>query len=168
MGYLRFHFTSGRELRLYRVESSYGSVMSVAVHGHPTGSSPSLGRFPWSRAVRALSEVVLRAVVASRYTDVQPYVEGERGSLAAALDGALSKEPRWLRECFGVSERGEPVSRRLFIRSNPGRKRLGPVAVALSSRVPRDKILILLNGEIVDTSSELRRMLEDVERIWAV
>jgi hypothetical protein len=165
---LKFHFTSGRELRLYRVESMYGSVMRDAVHGDPADRSSSVGLFPWSRAVRALSALVIRTVVASRESDVTPYVAGEGGSLAAALDGALSKEPRWLRECFGVLESGEPVSRRLFTRSNPGRKRLGPVAVALSSRVPRNKILILLNGEVVDSTSELRRMMEALERIWAL
>ncbi len=168
MVHVKLYFTSGEELRLYRVESRYGSVHRISFNGDHRERGEGAGFFPWSRGVRAMSAVVVRAVVSSCVPGVDPYVKGGRGSLAASLDGALSKEPHWLLDCFGVLDNGAPVSRRLFTRSNPGRKRMGPVAVALASRVPRDNVALVLNGEPVDSQSALLRLLEVLEEAWAV
>ncbi|MEY4669209.1 MAG: hypothetical protein RL518_1908 [Pseudomonadota bacterium] len=164
--YLQLHFTSGTELRLYRLDSCYGSVRRSCLNGDHRDRGEGYGLFPWGRGVRAMSAVVVRGVVSWCVPAIDPYVTGGRGSLAATLDGVLSKEPQWLLDCFGVSDRGTPISRRLFARSNPGRKRVGPVAVALAPRVPRDRVALWLNGELVISQHRLLRLMTELEQVW--
>jgi hypothetical protein len=110
-----------------------------------------------------MSILMVRSLLARFDSTVEPRLSGGPGSIAATLDGALSKEPAWLIDSFGVFPSGMPVSRRLFARSNPGRKRLGPVAVSLVGRVKREDIAIYLNGRLVVESAELRSVLEALE-----
>jgi len=55
-----------------------------------------------------------------------PDLLGDRVYPAASFDAALAKQPLWLVEMFGAYSNGAPVSRRLFVRSNPGFRRGGP------------------------------------------
>jgi hypothetical protein len=106
---------------------------------------------------------MVRSSLASFDPTIEPRLLGGKGSTAAALDGALSKEPAWVLSSFGVFPNGMPVSRRLFARSNPGRKRLGPVAISLASKVKGGDVGIYVNGKLLQADGELREVLEELE-----
>lgn len=166
---VKFFFSKGSsrvdsQARLCRVESRFGSIERCAVTESLGALDSHCGRFRWSRAVRAMSVVAVRTSLATLDPTVEPRITGGRGSFAAALDGALSKEPVWLLETFGIFPNGSPVSRRLFARSNPGRKRVGPVAVSLSSRVRGAEVSIFVNGAKLVCATELRVLLDALER----
>jgi hypothetical protein len=97
--------------------------------------------------------------------DVEPHVIGYKGSLAASLDYAVSKQPTWLVEMCG-SRGGGTLSRRVFIRSNPERKRPGPVIVALNDQsLPGSGIHIVVNGVPVTKEDELRSLLARIPTV---
>jgi hypothetical protein len=88
-----------------------------------------------------------------------PLLVGERGSFAASLDYAISKETHWLVDIFGLSEGEVPHFRRIFKRTNTGRKRSGPVAVSLSrSFLHAGAISIRLNSQELVTIDELEAL----------
>jgi len=162
---LRLHFSRSRtSLRLYKIESQFGDISRCSVVSEVGATRDSIGRFRWSRGVRALSILALRAVLARHDPTIEPRLYGGRGSIAASLDGVLSKEPAWLLDTFGLFPNGTPVHRRLFARSNPGQKRVGPVAVSLARRVDAADIGIFLDGEVCSDPSSLRLMMRDLER----
>ena len=115
--------------------------------------------------MRAFSILVLRSILAPLDSSIEPRLYGGKGSIAAALDGVLSKEPMWLLDAFGVFPNGSPVHRRLFARSNPGRKRLGPVAVSLAPRIKSSEIFIYLDGIECSTLQEFQKLLRELELI---
>lgn len=149
--------------RLLAIEIRFGTIERRAVTESLASSRGDLGTFRWSRAVRAMSCLMIRSSLVSLDPSVEPRLSGGQGTLAASLDGALSKEPTWLREVFGVFPSGSPVSRRLFARSNPGRKRPGPVAVALAPRVNGADIRIYLNGVRLVSQGRLYELLGCLE-----
>jgi hypothetical protein len=59
-------------------------------------------------------------------------LQGCSGSPAASLDYALSKQPAWLSEMFGCDVYDTSFARRLILRTNPERKRPGPVVLAVN------------------------------------
>lgn len=150
-------------VRLCKIHSRFGNIEGSAVSESLGVVHLDAGTFRWSRAVRAMSVVAVRAALATVDPAIEPRLEGERGSLAASLDGALSKEPRWLLEAFGVFPNGTGVGRRIFARSNPGLKRVGPVAIALASRVRGEEVSIFLNGVRLVLYRDLRALLEALE-----
>ncbi|MCB0344147.1 MAG: hypothetical protein KDD66_03485 [Bdellovibrionales bacterium] len=107
------------------------SAPMLAVSGTPGAASErSSGVFRWGGAVLALTQLLVRSKLSS-----SPYVlEGSAGSLASSLDAALSKPPNWLLDMFGIDSHGNSLASKLFNRSNPERKRPGPVGVALNPR----------------------------------
>lgn len=162
---LRLHFTTRRGTpRLHKIESHFGGIYRCSVGGEFGGTPPAIGKFRWSRGVRALSILVLRSLVASFDSSIEPMLIGGRGSIAASLDSVLSKEPSWLLDTFGVFPNGTPVHRRFFARSNPGRKRLGPVAVSLARRVEIGSVTVLCDGTRRSTPAELCALLRQLER----
>ena len=76
--------------------------------------------------------------------------------LASTLDYALSKQPAWLHDIFGTRENGTAEARYLFQRTNPERKRPGPVVVSVSGQaIPPKEVRIVLDGAPIETASEL-------------
>jgi hypothetical protein len=150
-----------------------GEIKSV--RGVPlTGDA---GSFSWSRAVQALAIFFLRSagyrMLAFRAREgcrplKAPYVlEGEAGSPAASLDYAIAKSPQWLQDMFGFTASGDILLRRLVIRSNPERKRVGPVRIAL--RVESSLIIaVMLDGEAVEDGPTLLSMANSIEDRWDV
>jgi hypothetical protein len=78
--------------------------------------------------VKALSVLIAKAAMRPESAILQ----GCSGTLAASLDYALSKQPTWLSEMFGCDADGISFARRLILRTNPERKRPGPVVLALN------------------------------------
>ena len=159
MDEVRLYFTSGKVLRLSCIESVSGSACHLAVASKAAIGQDGNGGFRWSRGVKVLSILFVRLALSTLDTSVEVRIEGGRGSMAASLDGVLSQEPEWLVRMFGLLTQGAPRCRRLFVRSNPGRKRCGPVAVSLSQRIKRESVRIFLNDTHVVDKHCLERML---------
>jgi hypothetical protein len=123
---------------------------------------PAGGSFQWTRAVKALTVLLLRTAIHGNNAVIQ----GEAGSLAASLDYALSKEPTWLSEMFGADPQGRAFARRLFYRTNPERKRTGPVIVNVNPAiVSASRIHVYVDGTRVPPSGLLENILNQFESV---
>lgn len=143
---LTLKFESSLE-RCELVETGFYHPMLCAplrcVRGKAAGAFKNAGTFQWTRAVHALSLLLIRVklnappICSPRETvphTEMPELVGYRGSLAASLDAAISKEPRWLNDMFGTDSRGNCLINRLLSRTNSGLKRPGPVALAFNEK----------------------------------
>jgi hypothetical protein len=146
MDEVRLYFTTGRTLRLFRIECFSGTTRHVAVASRSGVARGDAGVFRWTRGVRGVSILFVQTALARHDPRVAPRIEGGRGSIAASLDGALSQEAAWLDEMFGLSQQRILQYRRIFLRTNPGLKRCGPVAVSCAPRVRSENIRIFLDG----------------------
>jgi hypothetical protein len=134
------------------------------VRGKGAGAYHSAGSFQWTAAVKGLALLLVRAV-----SGLDPHViHGYAGSLASSLDYAISKQPVWISDMFGFDAAGTCLVRRLVRRTNPERKRPGPVVLSLNERfMPSGAITIFVNGipcsreELVVLAAALSR--EDTE-----
>jgi hypothetical protein len=88
--------------------------------------------------------------------DVAAAIDGQGDSPAASLDYALSKQPLWLQDMFGVTPHGKAISKLLFRRMNPDRKRPGPVTVFIPNG--DFDVLIEVDGEVLQGESSLRHL----------
>jgi hypothetical protein len=106
----------------------------------------------------------LKAKLLGENVQIEPMLSGGAHSLAASLDYAISKQPQWLLDMFGVSARGQSNAKRLFHVTNSHRKQSGPVAISLNSRVcPHDCVEVVLDGKCVVVDDLLRTVLDAVE-----
>lgn len=133
------------------------------------------GNFRWSSGVRGLALLLVKHAVAAEIGakgaaagGPSAGIEGDEGSLAASLDYAISKQPRWIDEMFGTTPQGVPISKLLFRRINPDRKRPGPVTVFIPNT--DFGVLIEVNGksargvrEFLDLERRLTLFAESVK-----
>jgi hypothetical protein len=63
------------------------------------------------------------------------FLSGEAGTLASSLDAIFYKDSYWLTDLFGSDERGVSNARRIFPRTNPGRRKPGPVEFGLNRKI---------------------------------
>ena len=135
------------------------------VRGRTSGAFIGYGTFQWSHAVRALSTLFLKyAAACSNHEVVDAKLSGSHGSLAASLDYAIDKGPVWLADMFGLDSQGRMLARRAFLRTNPGRKRAGPVVIAVnSSFLASQSIKISLNGVPLREHHELALLAKKLE-----
>jgi hypothetical protein len=134
----------------------------TSVRGKSGGALRAAGSFQWTSAVRALALLAVRT--ASTPSDA--LLRGLGNSLAASLDYAISKQPMWLTEMFGCDQQGISLARRLILRTNPERKRPGPVTLGINqSFLPASQITIFVNGALCDeeTLMALRCQLGDAD-----
>jgi hypothetical protein len=159
MDRLKLHFVGDEDPALFQTEYIFDGSCVQAVRGKTSGAFSGQGSFHWSVAVRALSVLAIQTSMVSLGHWCDPMLVGDKGSLAASLDYAISKETSWLIDIFGVSENKVPHFRRVFKRTNSGRKRSGPVAVALSKSFLRPgAILIRLNSRDLLSIPELESL----------
>jgi hypothetical protein len=128
-----------RELKLYfeaaqLVEVAFCDGLTSdfrrSVRGKGTGAHKCAGSFQWTAAVKGLSLLSVRTVAQIK----EPLIQGCSGSLAASLDYAISKQPMWLTEMFGCDQSGISLLRRMILRTNPERKRPGPVVLSFNQK----------------------------------
>jgi len=163
MDYLKLHFVGDQDPSLFQTECLIGGRRIHAVRGKTSGAFAGQGSFHWSVAVRALSVLAIQTSMTVLGHPSDPILVGDRGSHAASLDYAISKETHWLLDMFGVSDGELPNFRRVFKRTNSGRKRSGPVAVSFSkSFLQTGAILIRLNSRELVTIAEHQALLEKV------
>jgi len=155
---LRFSSITNPELDRFEFVNSVGA-RQVSVRGRDGGAlaRASTGTFPWTRAVKALSVLVLRTYLSHVDEGVIPVISGYRGSMAASLDYALSKEPQWIVDLFGTDSSGRASARRLVKRTNPECKRPGPVFLGLNEHlIDASSIEIIVGGERINSEGARR------------
>ena len=162
MNRLYLFFTHGSAAKLYRTEFWMGESCFVSARGAKSNASQSEGVFQWTKGVRALSILGVITALARCDKNVAPRLEGQRPSVATWLDGVLSKEPAWVVDMFGNHINGAPAVRRLFVRSNPGGKRPGPVAVSFAPSLINGEIKIYLDGKQLVDPEQLGTLLREL------
>jgi hypothetical protein len=116
----------------------------VSVRGKTGGPFRSAGSFQWTSAVKALSLLLVKTCA----TPSDALLRGFANSLAASLDYAISKQPLWLTEMFGCDQQGISLARRLILRTNPERKRPGPVTLGINQAyIPTSQVSIFVDGK---------------------
>lgn len=128
---------------------------------------PSLktGSFTWSKAVKAMVLLLLKAkrMTSNSQLPSVSTLSGFRHSLATSLDDALCKAPMWLADMFGVDSNGKLIAKRLFPVRNSGAKRPEPVVIALNGNtLPPGHIKIFLNGHEETSPETLSFLIESI------
>ncbi len=153
---LKLYFEAEQLIEV-KFKESDTSEERCSIRGKTGGAYRRAGSFQWTSAVRALSLLAVKAIA----TPEDALIQGEGGSLAASLDYAMSKQPEWLTDLFGCDREGVSYARRLILRTNPERKRPGPVVLALNSvYMPLSSIVVYVNGMVA--SCEQIDALKDV------
>lgn len=162
---VKLTFCSGVTIELLRVDLSHvGANTQISVRGKTSGAFRGAGTFQWSSAVRAVASIFLKAKLSDEGSNSDPMLIGEAKSLAASLDYALTKQPTWILDMFGVSANGRCQAKRLFRVTNSHRKRPGPVCLSVNLHAcPIDCVEIVLDGQTMTNPEELRAMLSEIE-----
>ena len=158
---LELHLNKGNVPELYRV-SFYHSLLNEprnSFRGKATGGLDSQLTFQWTPAVQALVIFLLENAACEIQGIDQPKLSGTKSSLAATLDYAISKQPQWILDIFGSDRKGRSLLRKLIRRSNPERKRPGPVVLTLNQAALCPKnISVFLDGAAVTEGKELQEL----------
>ena len=165
--YFRLSFVGNRNPELFETSFAHPAIIEVktVIRGKSGGAFSHCGSFQWTRAVKALCNLVLRAVYHHRKGDspVLPILVGDTQSLAASLDYAIDKHPIWLIDMFGLDGAGNPTVRRMLRRTNPGRKRPGPTAIGLNMNfLPIEGIEISWKGRTLKSADEILELLDAI------
>lgn len=125
------------------------------------------GSFQWTRAVRALAVLLLRYKLSCEGCSAESRIEGRKGTLASSLDYAISKQPLWLLDMFGVDGAGRSNARRLLIVSNPNLKFAGPLAISVNERYlkPQSISIRMLEDSQLNSSAATIKLLEAIEMV---
>jgi hypothetical protein len=166
------HFAGNADVQLVeaRFIDRVSGATRVTVRGKTAGAFRDAGTFQWTSAVRGLCILLGKSKMVHLVGDGHSTanISGLQGSLAASLDYAITKQPIWIREMFGSDMQGNTLAQRLISRTNPNRKRPGPVVLALNERaVSLADIVIFWNGksvEAVETMKSLLLNLGDVDQ----
>lgn len=166
---LSLYFSSSRQTELTRCEFTQRHYPSplLSVRGKTNGAYQGAGTFQWSTGVRGVCYLALRTILSSlpEGASIQPYIMGEKETLAASLDYAISKQPDWIVEMFGRDKVGNAFAKRLFNRTNAERKRAGPVVVAFNEHILSPaNISIALDGKLIRDCETLALIANHVER----
>lgn len=141
------------------------------VRGKSPGAYEGYSTFQWSKAVQGLSLLILRAKIEQSLDPnsqgmLRPHIVGYALSQAASLDYALDKQTPWLLDMLGWDRNGLALARRAITRTNPGRKREGPVALSLNTKfLVASDIKIYLHGREVSEVSRLVYLAQKVSKL---
>ena len=168
---LHFSGTVTPELTEVRFGCPGGDEQFISVRGFKLQNGAN-GTFQWSRAVQAVSVLLLKTkaycVAQDRSGLPFPVIAGERNSLASSLDYALAKQPLWLLDMFGVQEDGKSTADLLFPRRNRERKRPGPVIISVEQALLRpENIAVFYNRLLVSDASALNSIEQSIAAAFA-
>ncbi len=140
----------------------------LCVRGKTPGAFRDAGTFQWTPAVRAMCELLVGSIVELNTTGKTYVLSGLAHSGAASLDYAISKQTNWLGDIFGNTASGQPLSPRVFLRTNPNRKQPGPVVIALNTNIiPLNNIRVMVDEREVASIDQLQSLLEGLQPIKA-
>ena len=155
---LKLYFESGQLTEVMFRENANGETRRT-IRGKTGGAFRSAGSFQWTSAVKALGLLLAQTA----RNPLNSALQGHAGSLAASLDYALSKQPVWIAEMFGCDQQGISFARRLILRTNPERKRPGPVVLAVNHvYLPAAQIEVFVDG-VRCTGSGLEELIATLE-----
>ena len=157
MSDLSLHFINNE---LYRVSFSHPALKEqiISYRGKTFENS-----FQWTPAVKALAVFLLKNVASEE--GAKPKLEGTESSLASSLDYALSKQPQWTFDVFGRDKRGKTLLRKLIRRTNPERKRPGPVILELNeANISAKNIQILSDNNKVTEKEKILDLCSKIEK----
>ena len=162
---IKLTFCSDSAIEMLRVDCSIGNeAPRICVRGKTVGAYGSVGTFQWSSAVRATACLFMKVKLLDETAWVEPMLSGGAKSLAASLDYALTKQPGWILDMFGVSAGGKTYARRLFRVSNSHRKRGGPVGISLNPHLcAKNCVEVVLDGNLIEAPDILRTMIDAIE-----
>ena len=154
---LKLFFEAGQLTEVLFRENAQAEVRR-SIRGKTGGAFRSAGSFQWTSAVKALSLLLTQTAANPQTANIQ----GLAGSLAASLDYALSKQPVWVAEMFGCDQQGISFARRMILRTNPERKRPGPVVLAVNQvYLPSIAIEVFVDGKLC-SGVELERLVANL------
>ena len=165
MASINIYLTLSGPPELHRVEFFLNPQISpiISVRGKTGGASNITNTFQWTSAVRALTYLLIRTAAAQTASTEKVYLEGEDRSLAASLDYAISKQPSWLIDMFGTTAEERPQASRLFIRTNPERKRKGPVEISLNYKMlSPENINVFVRRNKIESPVELEQLAASI------
>ncbi len=135
------------------------------VRGKRSGAYRGFSTFQWTKAVQAVSLLFIEAAIRKFQPAYGPLLVGPKGSPASSLDYAIDKQTEWLTEMFGWTPAGTGVTKRLFLRSNPGQRYQGPVGVSINLNcLAYEEIEILLNYEVQHSLLQLTHLKEAIQQ----
>lgn len=160
------------ESQIELIQSNFRSPLLheeiCAVRGKTSGAYSTQITFQWTSAVQALSALLLKAAARNKLNPglKTPLLEGGKGSMASSLDASLYKQTAWL-DLFGASIKGDPLSRRILLRTNPGRRRSGPVMISLNHKLlPSGCIKVHVNSKHIAEGRALHQYALSIEDAW--
>lgn len=163
---------NGERIELERSKFGFAgsSESALCVRGKCGGAYLMAGSFQWTSAVQALCILIVNhkhyySCPRESRTLNEEYITGGAASPAASLDYAISKQPLWILDFFGVDDSGLSRTRKLLIRTNPERKRAGSVTIRVKhSALPADNIEIFLDERKLMATNELLSLLETIRK----
>lgn len=141
----------------------------VCIRGRTSGALQSQGSFCWTSGAQGLAILALKYRLAGLASTAEgnsksALLSGGRGSKAASLDFALSKQSIWVQEMFGLDFSGRLYARQLILRTNPERKLPGPVVLAINPRIlAAERLHIFKDDRKLEMVEELQELLRSVE-----
>lgn len=139
----------------------------VSVRGKNGGVYGNIATFQWTAAVQAMVVLFLRHKLFGSNLSPDDYkgiLYGNEGTNAASLDYAITKKPLWIQDMFGCDNYDKPLCTRLFRRTNPERKRPGPVLVAINHKIIRpEEITFYINNMEATCPQALQNLLHMLE-----
>jgi hypothetical protein len=166
-------------IKLYFSQSEPHQLLRTVVEDHlrDPGQSISKGRvcvrgkggsergptasFQWTSAVKGLSYllVLYSAMGDSESPEETAILEGQGGSIASSLDYAVSRQPLWIIDMFGLERSGRPAIRKILNRWNSDRSKGDVVALGINRNVvSADDIEVYLGFERVTQLEALHQL----------
>jgi len=157
------------ELQELRFSHRILAAPICAVRGRAFRPGNTEASFQWSAGIRAISLFLTRAALLHLEGNTSsPILEGGASTAAATLDYALSRQSNWLVDLFGSDPQGLSLARRFICRTNPERKRPGPVKLFLnSSFLAADCISIQRDGAPCNSAEALQDLCSELARGWS-
>ncbi len=167
--FLKLFFADSQSPQLTHTIFSHGIVGEpiLAWRGRALGVYESNRTFQWTAGVQAFCILCLKGAICCKGGDRSRLIlSGGARTPAASLDYAISKKTNWLIDMLGTDSRGAPVSNRLIRRSNPERKRPGPVQLCLNSDfLPLSNIHVYLDEYEVTALETISWMLSNLSGV---
>jgi len=162
---LKLFFNGGHNSQLQETHFSHSFLdqVRIAYRGRTNGASQTHNAFLWSIGVQALCVLFVRTRAKLKDENAAT-ISGDGATLAASLDYALSRQPNWLTDIFGSDSHGVCIARRIILRSNPERKRPGPVTLCVNLKaLPVENIEVCIDGTIVTDTNVLEKLASQIE-----
>lgn len=157
MALLQLYFSGHSTPELHRTvfEHPLSARRVESVRGKSEGAYSRSGSFQWSPAVRALCVLLIKAKEAAvSQREQAPILQTNARGAISALDYALGRSAQWIIDFFGSDSAGRPIARRVLTRTNPERKRPGPLAITLNEKFLRPHQIEIIWDEKPVSSAE--------------